>query len=108
VALGQAISSSRDQMYRKLSAYACRDPAVRTAITSGVTPGIDLKAPALPDVKAKINLERLDAGNPALMAAVESCAGRAVLILLLKMVSRWSTVDGNCNSTSQEADRISG
>jgi len=37
-------------------------------------------------VKAKISLERLDAGNPALMAAVESCAGSAVLILLLKMV----------------------
>jgi hypothetical protein len=35
-------------------------------------------------VKAKISLGRLDVGNPALMAAVESCAGRAVLILLAK------------------------
>lgn len=86
MALGQAISSSRDQMYRKLSAYACCDPAVRAAITSGVTLGIDRKAPALLDVKAKISLGRLDADNPALMVAVESCAGRAVLILLLKMV----------------------
>jgi hypothetical protein len=55
-------------------------------------------------VKAKISLRRLNARNLALIAAIESTAGKIVLDFAVDD----DAVDGNCNSTSQEADRIRG